>query len=31
MEDFAVPKHVEFRDTLPRTTTGKINKRELGK
>jgi len=29
LEDFMVPKYVEFRDTLPRTSTGKIAKREL--
>ncbi|MCY2954886.1 MAG: AMP-binding protein [Planctomycetota bacterium] len=29
LEDFMVPKHVEFRDSMPRTSTGKINKREL--
>jgi amino acid adenylation domain-containing protein len=29
LEDFAVPKSVEFRTSLPRTTTGKIWKREL--
>ena len=29
VEDFAMPKHVEFRTSMPRTSTGKINKREL--
>mgnify|MGYP001064100678 CR=1 FL=1 len=29
LEDFMVPKYVEFRDTLPKTATGKISKREL--
>ena len=29
LEDFMVPKFVEFRDTLPKTSTGKISKREL--
>jgi amino acid adenylation domain-containing protein len=29
LEDFAVPKLVEFRSTMPRTSTNKINKREL--
>jgi long-chain acyl-CoA synthetase len=29
LEDFAVPGCVEFRESLPRTTTGKIAKREL--
>ena len=29
LEDFMVPKHVEFVDALPRTSTGKIAKREL--
>ncbi len=30
LEDFMVPKVVEIRDSLPRTTTGKISKRLLG-
>ena len=29
LEDFMVPKHVEFVDSLPKTATGKIAKREL--
>jgi amino acid adenylation domain-containing protein len=29
LDDFAVPKSVEFRETLPRTSSGKIAKREL--
>ncbi|PYQ06155.1 MAG: AMP-dependent synthetase [Acidobacteria bacterium] len=29
LEDFAVPRAVEFRDSLPKTTSGKISKREL--
>jgi len=29
LEDFAVPRFVEIRETLPRTATGKIAKREL--
>jgi long-chain acyl-CoA synthetase len=29
LEDFMVPKYVEFVDTLPKTSTGKIAKREL--
>jgi long-chain acyl-CoA synthetase len=29
LEDFAVPKAVEFRESLPKTTSGKISKREL--
>lgn len=29
LEDFMVPKYVEFRDKLPRTAQGKINKRHL--
>ena len=29
LEDFMVPKTVEFRDHLPRTATGKISKREI--
>lgn len=27
LEDFMVPKYVEFRDALPKTATGKINRR----
>lgn len=29
LEDFMVPKFIEFRDSLPRTSSGKISKREL--
>ena len=29
LEDFMVPKFVEFRDSLPKTSSGKISKREL--
>lgn len=29
LEDFMVPQSVEIRDTLPKTSNGKINKREL--
>jgi len=29
LEDFMVPKFVEFRQSLPKTTSGKIDKREL--
>jgi acyl-CoA synthetase (AMP-forming)/AMP-acid ligase II len=29
LEDFMVPKTVEFRDYLPRTVSGKISKREI--
>lgn len=29
LEDFMVPKHVEIRATLPKTSSGKIAKREL--
>lgn len=29
LENFMVPKVVEFRDKLPKTTTGKISKKEL--
>jgi acyl-CoA synthetase (AMP-forming)/AMP-acid ligase II len=29
LEDFMVPKLVEFRDTMPTTDTGKVSKREL--
>jgi long-chain acyl-CoA synthetase len=29
VEDFAMPKHVEFRSAMPRSANGKINKREL--
>jgi amino acid adenylation domain-containing protein len=29
LEDFMVPKTVEFRDYLPRTATGKVSKREI--
>jgi long-chain acyl-CoA synthetase len=29
LEDFMRPKHVEFRDALPKTTSGKIKKTDL--
>lgn len=29
LEDFMVPRYVEFRDTLPKTTSGKIKKTSL--
>jgi long-chain acyl-CoA synthetase len=29
LEDFMVPKYVEFHDSLPKSANGKINKREL--
>lgn len=29
LEDFMIPKFVEFRDSLPKTSSGKISKREL--
>jgi len=29
LEDYMVPKFVEIRDALPRTSSGKVNKREL--
>ena len=29
LEPFLVPKHIEFRDTLPRTASGKIDKKPL--
>jgi len=29
MEDFMVPKSVEFRDAMPQTSSGKISKRQL--
>ncbi len=29
LEDFMVPKFIEFRDSLPKTSSGKIGKREL--
>jgi long-chain acyl-CoA synthetase len=29
LDDFMVPKHIEFRDALPLTPTGKINRNEL--
>jgi amino acid adenylation domain-containing protein len=29
LEDFMVPQLIEFRDELPKTSSGKINKREL--
>jgi long-chain acyl-CoA synthetase len=30
LEDFMMPKYVEFRDSLPKTSSGKIKKTELG-
>jgi long-chain acyl-CoA synthetase len=30
LEDLMVPKFVEFRDSLPKTSSGKISKQELG-
>ncbi len=29
LEDFMVPKFVEFKDTLPKNTSGKIDRRQL--
>jgi long-chain acyl-CoA synthetase len=29
LEPFMVPKHIEFRDTLPKTSSGKIDKKPL--
>jgi acyl-CoA synthetase (AMP-forming)/AMP-acid ligase II len=29
LESFMVPKFIEFRDTLPKGSTGKIAKREI--
>jgi acyl-CoA synthetase (AMP-forming)/AMP-acid ligase II len=29
LEDFMVPRYVEFEDQLPRTARGKVNKRRL--
>jgi long-chain acyl-CoA synthetase len=29
LEDYMVPKHVEFRDALPKTESGKISRREV--
>jgi amino acid adenylation domain-containing protein len=29
LEDFMVPKHIEFRDALPKSTSGKVNRNEL--
>jgi long-chain acyl-CoA synthetase len=29
LEPFLVPKHIEFRDTLPKTSSGKIDKKPL--
>lgn len=29
LDDFMVPKFIEFRDSLPKTSSGKISKREL--
>ena len=29
LEDFMVPKHVEFRRELPKTSSGKIKKSDL--
>ncbi|MBX3464601.1 MAG: AMP-binding protein [Planctomycetes bacterium] len=30
LEDFKVPKHVQFVDSLPKTTTGKVHRASLG-
>jgi acyl-coenzyme A synthetase/AMP-(fatty) acid ligase len=30
LEDFAVPKYVEFRESLPKTPSGKVSRRALG-
>lgn len=30
LEDYMMPKYVEFRDSLPKTSSGKIRKRDLG-
>jgi acyl-CoA synthetase (AMP-forming)/AMP-acid ligase II len=29
LEDYMVPKHVEFRDTLPMTSSGKVSRKDL--
>jgi acyl-coenzyme A synthetase/AMP-(fatty) acid ligase len=29
LEDFMVPKHVEFRDALPKSENGKIDRRGI--
>jgi acyl-CoA synthetase (AMP-forming)/AMP-acid ligase II len=29
LESFMVPKHVEFRDSLPKTSSGKISRKEI--
>ena len=29
LEPFMIPKYVEFRNTLPKTTSGKIDKKKL--
>ena len=29
LEDFAIPKYIEFRDSLPKTSSGKIDKLPL--
>ena len=29
LEEFAIPKHIEFRDSLPKTSSGKIDKLSL--
>jgi acyl-coenzyme A synthetase/AMP-(fatty) acid ligase len=29
LEEFAIPKHIEFRDFLPKTSSGKIDKLTL--
>lgn len=29
LEDFMVPKHIEFRDTLPMTSSGKVSRKDL--
>lgn len=31
LEDFMVPKHVEFRDELPKTESGKVSRREAAR
>jgi acyl-CoA synthetase (AMP-forming)/AMP-acid ligase II len=30
LEDFMVPKYVEFRDELPKSPSGKVKRSELG-
>jgi long-chain acyl-CoA synthetase len=29
LEDFMVPRHVEFRDALPKTDSGKIRRKQV--